>query len=962
MSLDKYVKKRDFTKTAEPKSGKSKDEDKLLFVIQKHDASRLHYDFRLEMDGVLKSWAVPKGPSMDPKNKRLAMMVEDHPFDYKDFEGLIPKGEYGGGTVIVWDQGSYEPIEPIKGKKAQEKSLLKELRSGSLKIKLNGKKLHGEFALVKTHGMAENSWLLIKHKDDYASTKDITKLEESVISGKTIEGMAKNSENVWQHGKSEKVKQSAEKTADESKPTQESKSTKKKSLVNETAKSKPAANKSTKKQVKTNNITDYTADQREETPDINALLKKAPKSKIPTGIKPMLATLVDEPFDNSNWVYEVKWDGYRTLAFLNNGEVDLLSRNNKSFNEKYYPIYDLLLSFKLNAVFDGEIVVINDKGISNFGKLQNWRSEADGDLVFYVFDLLWYNGKNLMNLPLTQRQAVLKDILPTDDDRIRLSNVFNDSGIEFFKAAEKIGLEGIMAKKANSVYLSDSRSKEWLKVKLNKRQEVVIAGYTKNEDTSKQFSSLLLGVYEQGKLQYAGKVGTGFSNEVQKEMLKEFEPLITDRMPFHKLPDVNKPSRFRPNPPKATATWLKPELVCEVEFSEITTDGVFRHPSFKGMRTDKKAKEVIREESADTDAVMEEVEETDNKENAEVKTKHNKRNDKINSKAYTNSINKTIKPPESSTRRTLLNPKDEIQVRDVCGHELKFTSLSKIYWPEDNVTKRDMFNYYYQIGEYIMPYLKDRPMSLNRFPGGIHKSNFYQKDVKGKAPDWAKLFPYETNDGEKKDYLVGTDEASLLWMASLGTIEMNPWFSRVQSPDQPDYCVIDLDPDKNTTFNEVIRAAREVKKVLDVINVPSYCKTSGSTGIHIYIPLGAEYTYDQSQMFARIIVELVHRQIPEFTTLERLISDRKGKMYLDFLQNRPGATIACPYSLRPKVGATVSMPLHWDEVKPGLKMTDFTIFNSIARLKETGDLFKGVLGKGIDLEATIKKAQSAFKK
>lgn len=905
MSLDKYVKKRNFTKTAEPKSGKSKDKDKLLFVIQKHDASRLHYDFRLEMDGVLKSWAVPKGPSTDPKTKRLAMMVEDHPFDYKDFEGLIPKGEYGGGTVIVWDQGSYEPIEPINGKKAQEKSLLKQLHSGSLKIKLNGKKLRGEFALVKTHGMAENSWLLIKHKDDYASVKDITKLDESVISGKTIESMEKNSENVWQHGKSEKVKQPAKKTSNKSKPARN------KSLVKESA----------------------TADQQTKTPDTSLLLKKAPKSKIPTDIKPMLATLVDEPFDNSNWVYEVKWDGYRALAYLQNGEVNLLSRNNKSFIEKYYPIYDLLLTFKLNAVFDGEILVINDKGISNFGKLQNWRSEADGDLVFYVFDLLWYDGKNLMNLPLIQRQTVLKDILPVDDDRIRLSNVFNDSGTEFFKAAKKIGLEGIIAKKANSVYLSDSRSKEWLKIKVNKRQEVVIAGFTKNENTSKQFSSLLLGVYEQGKLHYAGKVGTGFSNELQKEMLKEFEPLITDRMPFKELPDVNKPSRFRPNPPKATATWLKPELVCEVEFSEVTNDGVFRHPSFKGMRIDKKAKEVTREKSVDTDTVIEEVEER---------------------------ANKTIKPPGTSTRRTLLNPKDETQVRDVCGHELKFTSLSKIYWPEDNVTKRDMFNYYYQVGEYIMPYLKDRPMSLNRFPGGIHKSNFYQKDVKGKAPDWAKLFPYETSDGEKKDYLVGTDEASLLWMASLGTIEMNPWFSRVQSPDEPDYCVIDLDPAENTTFNEVIKAAQEVKKVLDAINVPSYCKTSGSTGIHIYIPLGAEYTYDQSQMFARIIVELVHKQIPEFTTLERIISHRKGKMYLDFLQNRPGATIACPYSLRPKVGATVSMPLHWDEVKPGLKMTDFTIFNSIARLKETGDLFNGVLGKGIDLEATIKKAQSIF--
>jgi bifunctional non-homologous end joining protein LigD len=298
-------------------------------------------------------------------------------------------------------------------------------------------------------------------------------------------------------------------------------------------------------------------------------------------------------------------------------------------------------------------------------------------------------------------------------------------------------------------------------------------------------------------------------------------------------------------------------------------------------------------------------------------------------------------------------------VKKICGHDLKFTHLSKLYWPEDGITKRDMFNYYYQVAEYILPYLKDRPQSLNRFPGGIHGPSFYQKDVRGKSPDWVRTFPYTTSDGEDKDYLVGHDEATLLWMASLGCIEMNPWFSRIQSPDNPDYCIIDLDPDKNT-FDQVISAALEVKKVLDAIDVPSYCKTSGSTGMHIYIPLDAQYDYDQSQMFARLIVNIVHQQIPEYTSLERMIKNRNGKMYLDFLQNRPGATIAGPYSLRPKPGATVSMPLHWDEVKPGLTMKHFTIHNSVARLKKEGDLFKGVLGKGIDLEKTTKKAKSIF--
>ncbi|WP_411273339.1 DNA ligase D [Daejeonella sp.] len=896
MTLEKYVKKRDFTRTSEPKAGKSEDKEKLRFVIQKHDASRLHYDFRLEMEGVLKSWAVPKGPSTDPKTKRLAMMVEDHPYDYRLFEGTIPQGEYGGGTVIVWDEGTYEPIENITGKNKQEKHLLKQLKDGSLKIKLHGTKLQGEYALVKTNGMGENGWLLIKHKDDFASTADITKKDKSILSGKTIEVMEKTSEKVWNEG-------------------------------HEKLTEKSSVNSSKNENKNTDVISDNPGLSTE------SILKKAKKIRIPTGIKPMLATLVEEPFDDPDWVYEVKWDGYRTLGFINNGEVDLLSRNNKSFNDKFYPIVKSLQAWNIDAVVDGEIIVLNAKGISDFEKLQNWRSEADGEIVFYVFDLLWYHGKSLINMPLSQRQQVLRDVLPVEDDSIRLSKVFKANGVDFFNAAEKMGLEGIIAKKAESTYSLNVRSREWLKIKVSKRQEVVIGGYTKNEDTTKLFSSLLLGVYEQGKFQYVGKVGTGFSSKLQKEMLDEFKPLIQNKSPFSAEPDYNKASRFRPNPPKAKATWLKPELVCEVAFTEVTSDGVFRHPSFQGMRSDKKAKDVVREIAQHTESIVHEERGSVHRE--------------------------AVKPPQNSARKTLLNPKDETQVRKICGHELKFTSLSKLYWPEDGVTKRDMFNFYYQISEYILPYLKDRPQSLNRFPGGIHGKSFYQKDVKGKSPDWVKTFPYVNGEGEHKKYLVGDDEATLLWMASLGCIEMNPWFSRIQSPDQPDYCVIDLDPDKNT-FDQVIEAALEVKKVCDAIDVPCFCKTSGSTGIHIYIPLSAKYSYDQSQMFARIIVNIVHKQLPKFTSLERMIAKRNGKMYLDFLQNRPGATIAGPYSLRPKPGATVSMPLHWDEVKPGLTMRDFTIFNSLSRVKVEGDLFKGVLGKGIDLEKVIEKAQSIF--
>jgi bifunctional non-homologous end joining protein LigD len=768
MGLTEYAKKRDFKKTAEPKAGKSRDKDHLIFVVQKHDASRLHYDFRLEMDGVLKSWAVPKGPSLDPKVKHLAMMVEDHPFDYLNFEGIIPKGEYGGGTVIVWDEGTYEPIEPVKGKKAQEKHLLKQLASGSVKIKLQGEKLKGEFALVKTHGMGENGWLMIKHKDEYATSEDITKKDRSVLSGKNLEEMEMNSEKVWQHGHEEDV------VPDEA-------------LENEVA----------------------TADAPEI--DVKAIIKAAPKSKLPANIKPMKATLVDEPFDEPGWLFEVKWDGYRAIANLSKEEVSLISRNNLPF-EKYYPINDALKTWGINAVLDGELLVLNDKGISDFGAMQNWRSEADGNLVFYIFDILWYEGKNLMGLPLIERQAILKAVLPTDNDHIRQSKVFDVNGIEFFAAAEKAGLEGLIAKKADSVYTSDLRSKEWLKIKVQRRQEVVIAGYTENEGTGKSFSALILGVYKGKELQFVGKVGTGFSDKLQKEMMAQFKPLITDKSPFDYEVDVDKPTRFRPRRMGAKPTWLKPELVCEVGFAEVTGDGVFRQASFKGMRTDKKAKDVILETPVETGEITHEA----------------------------------LAPVKDSGRKTLLNPTEDTQVKTVCGHQLKFNHVTKLYWPEDKVTKGDMLNYYYKVGEYMIPYLKDRPMSLNRFPGGIHGQSFYQKNVTDKAPDWAKTFDHITGEGKITKYLVGTDEASLLWMNSLGCIEINPWFSRAETPDNPDYCVIDLDPDKHT-YDQVVEAARLTKEVLDAIDVPSYPKTSGSTGMHIYIPLGGKYTYDQSR-------------------------------------------------------------------------------------------------------------------
>jgi len=897
MSLTKYKQKRSFDQTPEPTGGKSKS-GQLSFVIHKHDASHLHYDFRLEMDGVLKSWAVPKGPSLNPADKRLAMMVEDHPYDYRGFEGIIPKGNYGAGTVIVWDHGTYEPIEPVKSKKEAEKLLLKQLEAGSLKFTLHGEKLNGEFALVHTHGRGDNAWLLIKHKDAFAKTTDVTKKDKSVVSGKTIAAMEKAPDNVY-----------GRKTVP----------------VGATMKDKPAAKGKAAAKIKEVINVEEVKQPVKKKAQSAVVPKDGVKAQLPEVISPMLATLVDAPVKDPGWLFEIKWDGYRAVSICNKKTVNIISRNNKPFTEKYYPVHDALQQLNLQAVLDGEIVVLNDNGTSNFGALQNWRSEADGELVYYVFDLLWLNGYDLMGLPLTRRRELLHTILPKEGI-IRESETFDTTAEELLAAASQMGLEGIIAKRADSVYRQD-RSKEWLKIKVHKRHEVVIGGYTKNDDSPKPFSSLLVGVYDKKQLYYIGKVGTGFNDKLQKEMMAKFKPLLIKEAPFTTTPDVNEPSRFRPNPPHAQAFWLKPELVCEVAYAELTSDGVMRHPSFQGMREDKAAKDVHAEVAIHTEEAVKE-----------------------NKKPAKSSIDLKAGKP---SRKTLLNPTEETQVKAVNGHELKFSNLSKVFWPKEGYTKRDLLNYYYQVAEYILPYLKDRPQSLNRFPNGIEGKSFYFKDVTAAAPEWVKQFPYTTGEGEKKNFLVVEDEASILWMANMGAIEMNPWNSTIQKPDNPDWCIIDLDPTDKNTFEQVIQAAQVTKKVLDSLKITGYPKTSGSTGIHIYIPLEAKYAYEECQLFGRLIATHVHEQLPGFTSIERMTDKRKGKIYVDFLQNRAKATLAAPYAVRPKQGATVSMPLHWEEVKKGLKMSHFNITNAIARIKSEGDLFKPVLGKGVDIAKAL---------
>jgi bifunctional non-homologous end joining protein LigD len=632
-------------------------------------------------------------------------------------------------------------------------------------------------------------------------------------------------------------------------------------------------------------------------------LPDAPKTKMPADLKPMLTTLVDEPFTDSGWQFELKLDGYRALAYLKAGKADIRSRNNLSFNKKFVPIHEALTEWKINAVVDGEIVVLNEEGIPDFNSIQQWERNKQGQLVYYVFDLLWLEGMDIMQEPLSLRREILRQFIP-ESGIIRFSDHIDDIGKDFFEIARKNNLEGIVAKKKDAPYIPDSRSKNWLKIKVEERHEAIICGYTRKQDTDRLFSSLLLGIYEKGKLKFIGQAGTGYSVSVQQELMQKMKPLTTKNCPFDPEPDLSEKT-----------VWLKPFLVGEVKYTELTNEGVMRHGSFQGLREDKAAFELNTEEAEETEAVVAEA---------------------------------GAEPTE------LIDKKAEEQIVRIDGQDLKLTNLKKIYWPKEKITKGDMLQYYYRIAEFMMPYMKDRPQSLNRFPNGITGESFYHKNMGGKVDKWLKTFKrFSESNGEPKDFLICTNTASLIYMANLGCIEMNPWHSRIQSPLYPDWCVIDLDPGK-ISFEKVIETAQMVHRVLDSLQVPSYPKTSGSTGIHIYIPLGAKYNYEQSKQLAELIANLVHEELPAFTSIVRNPQKRQDKIYLDYLQNRPIQTICAPYSVRPKPGATVSTPLDWSEVKKGLKISDFTIGNVFQRLKSEGDLFENVLGKGIDLNKVLK--------
>ncbi len=893
MALETYKEKRNFKNTPEPVAKKNAAGTELKFVIQRHAASHLHYDFRLEMEGVLKSWAIPKGPSLNPADKRLAMMVEDHPFAYRTFQGVIPEGNYGAGIVEIWDEGTYHAIGNTD-RKTGEKELLTELKKGNLKFVLHGKKLKGEFALVKiknNNSSKDNAWLLIKHKDAYA-TEDAYSSEDHVPENSNI-------------------------------------------IKKTTASKKTVSASSKKAAVKKVDSQPATKEKIQSAP----VQIKQGKDPMPHEVKPMLAKLKETPFDSPEWIFEIKWDGYRAIAEINKGNVKLYSRNLISFNNKYTSIVETLQSFRNDVVLDGEIVVLNDDGTSSFQMLQQYDENPSPNLCYCVFDILFLDGRDLRNLSLLERKEILKDVLP-DLPNLKYSDHIVNEGIRFFKLAKENKLEGIMAKRADSVYRLGSRSDQWIKLKIINTQEAIICGFTAPRNSRKGFGALILGAYEKGRLVYIGHTGGGFTEALLASTLKIMKPLIQKESPFDVKVKTNE-----------KVTWIKPKLVCEIAFSEWTSEGSMRQPIFQGMRIDKKASEVTRE--LPTGIALPENEATE-------------KTVTLTKTAAKKTITQTSKTKKTAVKKSSDKKVTEVSASEhskastgevnIDGQVVKISNRSKIYWPEDGYTKGDLIDYYMQVASYILPYLKDRPESLNRHPNGIDGSSFFQKDMGETLPDWiVSKEVFSESNSKDVNYMLCQNKATLVYMANLGCIEINPWNSRIQKIEKPDYIVIDLDPSDNNTFDEVIQVALVVKKILEKAEIESYCKTSGATGMHIYIPLGGKYDYEQGKNFAHIIAQLAHDQLPELTSLIRNPRERKKQIYIDYLQNRGGQTLAAPYSVRPKPGATVSTPLEWKEVKKGLHPSQFTIKTIFKRLEKKGDLFKGVLGKGIDMKTCLKK-------
>jgi bifunctional non-homologous end joining protein LigD len=901
--LEEYREKRDFKRTPEPPPKKVVSTGPLTFVVQKHRARQLHYDFRLEVDGVLKSWSVPKGPSFDPEARHLAVMVDDHPLEYSTFEGIIPKGEYGAGEVIVWDSGTYSPDEGgqflFDDRAAAEEQMRRGLKEGKLSFFLRGSKLKGSWTLVKMQ-RKENDWLLIKHRDEYAGPgSDILKEEKSVISGRTVEDV--------------RAERSPDKTKD------------------------PPLHP---KQV-----------------------TGARPAPYPSTMAPMLASLAEGPFSHPDWIFEPKLDGYRIIALIRDGKVTLQSRRGNKVTEQYDVLVpDLSRQPASELILDGEIIAMDEKGKQCFQCLQNYlkslgRKESGQSsqypLIYYVFDILYLDGYDLRGAALRSRKELLSGILrPTS--QVRLVDYFEKEGETIYKAAVKSGLEGVVAKKIDSKYESGKRSLNWLKVKAMLSDEFVIGGYsTAAGGRAQTFSSLLLGYFDsKGKLVFAGHVGTGFDEKALGELKKRLDTLRTSRSPFSDVPHLNAPT-----------TWVKPELAAEVKFSEWTQDGRLRIPVFIRLREDKTPEEIHRSKPVTVLAPS--------------------RRAKI-SRQRTKPVTVVDPPPQNKSSQSdsvldqLQAPEDAFNI-EVEGSQISLGHLDKILWPatagHPGLTKRDLLSYLARVSPYFLPHLKDRPLTLSRYPDGINGEHFWQKHWGHAVPDFVKKVTIKEEKGSRSEYLICDNLATLLWLGQVANIEFHTWFSRISAEpdmakgkstdyllDYPDFIIFDLDPYlysgkeakgaepelNRAGFNKGCEIALWLKAILDELDLKAFVKTSGKTGIHIYVPIKRRLNYKAVRSAAETIGKYLVQKHPEEITTAWAQEKRKGKIFIDYGQNVRGKTVACAYSPRPSPEAAVSTPLRWEELGK-VYPTDFTMMTLPDRLKKTGDLWAGILSAKQDL-------------
>ncbi len=785
--LEQYQRKRDFEVTGEPKGAVSPPEEGLRFVVQRHLARRDHYDFRLEWAGVLLSWAVPNGPSFDTRERRLAVKVEDHPLEYRSFEGVIPKGEYGGGVVMLWDEGFWEPCGDAE----------EGLQKGSLKFNLTGRRLKGGWALVRMKGKpgeTKENWLLIKEKDAYAAEEDgISAFTTSIRTGRTVSEI--------ERGEAEKM----------------------------------------------------------------------PKNPI-SRVDAQLAKLAQAAPEGGDWLYEVKYDGYRIVAFVEGNAARLITRNDNDYTHRFPTVAAALADWSGGRAFilDGEMVVADANGRPDFQALQGYLKSPEGKSPIYmVFDLLALDGRDLREKPLTERKEQLEALLKNAPESIRYSAHVRGNGADFLKAACELDLEGIVGKKAGSAYIG-GRSGDWIKLKCGKRQEFAVGGYTTSDKRAGGVSSLLLGYYEGDRLVYAGRAGTGFSDADRTAMIARFDGLKRPDSPFNPMPDAR---------PDEIITWLEPEAVAEVRFAEWTGDNLLRQASFKGLREDKDAKSIRRET-----------------------------------------------PEEETMRNTVLEPERPMaKNRDVVVRGVAVTNRGKVIFEHPTVTKEDVVRYYDAVSDRMLPYVARRVLSIVRCPKGVSEACFYKKHP-GPGSRGIVTIPIPTDSGEAEEYFYIEDAGGLISEAQMGTLEFHTWGSRVETLEQPDVMVFDLDPDEGMALETVRQGVRDIRDILFELSLESYLKTSGGKGYHVVVPLRPAASWDAFHTFARRVAEVMEQKWPDRYTSNVRKASRKGKIFIDWIRNGRGATSVAPYSIRARDGAKVSMPISWEEldkVAPdGVSMAD----------------------------------------